>query len=134
MLKLRRQGQMDKAKATLRDLASYVHEVIRDEQLRADLAQAVGHGAEARDRLREDIDAGGIVTRLAADKRLRRKLRETLADLDDASDRLRRKRRHRVRNVLLLVAGAGAIATVIPKVRLWLDQRGADPTEAMPVT
>lgn len=134
MLKLRRQGQLDKAKVTLRDLVSYADEVIRDERLRADISKAIGHGTEAGDRVREDIDAGGIATRLAADKKLRRKLRETLDDLDNASDRLRRKRRHRVRTVLLLIAGAGAIATVIPKARPWLNQGGAKPTEAMSVT
>ena len=130
MIKLRRQGQMEKAKATLRA----AHEVIRDERLRADISKAIGHGAEAGDRVREDIDAEGIAKRLAADKKLRRKLRETLDDLDNASDRLRRKRRHRVRNVLLPIAGVGAIAAVILKARPWLDQGGAKPTEAMPVT
>ena len=94
MLKLKKQSQADRAKVTLRDFASYADKVVRDERLRADILAAVGHGTEAGNRIREDIDAGSIATRLAADRKLRKKLRATLDDLDNASDRLRRKRRH----------------------------------------
>ena len=133
MLKLKKQSQADRAKVTLRDFASYADKVVRDERLRADILAAVGHGTEAGNRIREDIDAGSIATRLAADRKLRKKLRATLDDLDNASDRLRRKRRHYVRNAFLVVAGAGVVAAVIPKARSLVQ--GADrPSEPMPVT
>ena len=132
MLKQKNQSQVDKAKVALRDFASYADKVVRDERLRTDILAAVGHGTEATNRIREDIDAGSIATRLAADRKLRKKLRATLDDLDHASDRLRRKRRHYIRNAFLVLAGAGMVAAIIPKARS-LVQGGADrPTEPMP--
>jgi hypothetical protein len=130
MLKLRRQTQVDKAKETLREVASYADDVIRDERLRADILAAIGHGAEAGERVREDINAGGIANRLADDRKLRRKLRATLDDLDSASDRLRRKRRHYFRNGVLIVAGAGAVAAIFPKARTWIANGRPRPGEA----
>lgn len=134
MLKLRSDTQMDKAKGTLREAVSYADEIIRDERLRTDILAAIGHGSEAGDRIRKDIDDAGIAKRLAADKKLRKKLRQTLDDLDSAGERLRRTERHRVRNVVLIVAGAGAVAAMAPTVRRWLTGTGAEPTGAVPVT
>jgi hypothetical protein len=132
MLTLTRQSQMDKAKETLRDIVSYADEVVRDERLRGDILAAIGHGAEAGDRVRADIDAAGITTRLAADKKLRRKLRATLDDLDNASQRLRRKRRHRIRNIVLVAGAATTVAALMPSARRWLAGRPGEPTrEAM---
>jgi hypothetical protein len=127
MLTLKRQSQMDKAKETLRDVVSYADEVVRDERLRGDILAAIGHGAEAGDRFRADIDAGGITTRLAADKKLRRNLRRALDDLENASDRLRRKRRHRVRNIVLIAAAAGVVAAIVPSARRWFAQAEVEP-------
>lgn len=128
MLTLKRQSQMDKAKETLRDVVSYADEVVRDERLRGDILAAIGHGAEAGDRFRADVDAGGITTRLAADKKLRRNLRRALDDLENASDRLRRKRRHRVRNIVLIAAAAGVVAAIAPSARRWFAQPAVEPT------
>jgi hypothetical protein len=111
---------MDKAKETLRDVISYADEVIRDERLRSDIRAAVGHGAKASDRVKSDIDTGGITTRLARDKKLRKNVRALLDDLDNASERIRRKKGHRSRNVLLIIASAGALLAAIPNVRRWL--------------
>lgn len=120
MLKLRRQTQLDKAKASLREVISYADSVVRDEALRADLLAAVGHGAEMSDRARKDIDANGITKRLANDKKLRKELRAAIDDLEGAGRRLRRKHEHRRRNVILIVAGAGAVAAIVPAARHWL--------------
>ena len=120
MVSLTRDSQMDKAKETLRDVVSYADEVIRDERIRADIRAAVGHGSKASDRVKKDLSAGGITTRLASDKKLRKDLRRMIDDLDSASERIRRKKSHRVRNVLLIVASAGAALAVIPGIRQWL--------------
>jgi hypothetical protein len=144
MLSLTRKSRMDKARETLRDVISYADEVVRDERLRADVRTAVGHGTKASDRVKKDIDAGGITTRLADDKRLRQDLRALLDDLNKASARLRRKKRHRARNVLLIVTSAGAALAVVPNVRRWLSshrsepgsggKRGVGAREAVPLT
>ena len=126
MFSLMRESQMDKAKETLRDVISYADEVMRDERLRADIRAAVGHGANASDRVKMDIDAGSITTRLAGDKKLRKNLRALLDDLDNASERIRRKKGHRARNVLLIVASTGAVLVAIPNIRHWLAPRTSE--------
>jgi len=123
MISLTRETQMDKARGALQDVVSYAHEVVRDERLRADIRAAVGHGATATDRLKKDIADGGITTRLARDKKLRKNLRALLDDLDSAGDRMRRKKGHRARNLLLIVAGTGAVMAAIPGIRQLLAQR-----------
>lgn len=125
MLSLTRETQMDKAKKTLQDVVSYAEEVVRDERLRADLRAAAGHGAKAGERVKKNVDAGGITGRLADDKKLRRNLRAMLDDLESASDRVRAKKRHRLRNLLLIVVGAVALA-LLPKVRLWFSQEPSE--------
>jgi hypothetical protein len=130
MLSLTRETQLDKAKKTLREVVSYADQIARDERLRADIRSAAGHGAKASDRVKKDLDGGGISTRLAADKKLRRNLRAMLDDLDSASDRVRRRNSHRARNVLLMLVGAAAAVLAVPKVRLWLSGRAAEDTSS----
>ena len=128
MLTLTRQTRMDKAKETLGDVVAYADEVIRDERLRKDLLAAIGHGAEAGEQARTSIDADGVTARLAEDKELHKKLRVTLEDLEHAAARLRRKRSHRVRNVVLVAAIAGAAAVVVANARRWFAQGVVEPT------
>ena len=127
MLNLARRSQTDKVKEILREVVSYADQVVRDERLRADIHAAVGHGSKASDRVKRDIDAGGITTRLATDKELRKNLRALLDDLDSASERMRRKKGHRLRNALLIVASAGAVLAAVPNARRWLASRRPEP-------
>src|SRR5262245_24300718 len=114
---------MDKAKRTVNDVVRYVQEVAQDERLRADMNSALTHGSKAGERLQKDIDAGCISHRLASDKKLRRNLRAMLDDLDNATDRVRRKKSHRFRNFLLMVAGVVGVALALPKIRSLLAKR-----------
>jgi hypothetical protein len=91
--------------------------------LRSDVRAAVELGTRAGERVRDDIDSGGIVARLTADKKLRKELRAALDDLDRAAARVRRKRSHKVRNALLVVVGAGAAVAVIPSARRWVSDQ-----------
>jgi hypothetical protein len=86
MLSLTKESQMDKAKRTMQDVVSYAQEGVRDERLRADLQAAIAHGAKASGRVKRDIEAGGVSTRLATDKKLRKNLRAMLDDLEDAGE------------------------------------------------
>jgi hypothetical protein len=131
MLKLRRRNQLDKAKASLREVVSYADSVMRDEALRADLLAAMGHGAQMGDRVRKDVDADGIKKRLAKDRQLRKELRAAIDDLDSAGDRLRQRHDHRRRNVILIVAGAGAVAAMVPAARHWLVDGATGHASAM---
>jgi hypothetical protein len=120
MLGMARRSRTEKVKNALGEAISYTDELIRDERLRAHVRAAVGHGAQATGRVRGDFEAGNVASRLAADKKLRKNIRALLDDLDSAGDRLRRKRRHRARNAVLIVAGTGAAIAVIPNVRRWI--------------
>ena len=128
---------MDKAKRTLQDIVRHAQQVAGDERLRADVGAALAHGSKATDQLKKDIQAGGIYSRLAADKKLRKNLRAMLDDLDAASNRVRRKS-HRLRNVVLMLAGVVASAVAFPKIRARLTERtedfGTGTTESGPVT
>ena len=66
-----------------------------------------------------------MYTRLAEDKKLRKNVRAMLDDLDNAGERLRRKETHRLRNIVLALAGIAAAVVAVPKVRAWIG--GEDP-------
>ena len=68
MLTRSKDSQTDKAKRTMQDVVRYAQQVARDESLRADVSAALAHGSKASDQLKKDIQAGGIYSRLAADK------------------------------------------------------------------
>lgn len=126
MLTRTRDTQIDKAKRTMRDMVEYAQEVARDERLRADVRAALAHGSKAGDQLKKEIQAGGTYSTLAANKKLRKNLRAMLDDLDDAGNRMRRGRRHRARNAVLVVTGAVAAALAFPRVRPWLEEQASD--------
>lgn len=123
MLGMTKETRAEKAKRTTQDVVSYLQEIVRDERLRADMKAAIDHGAEASNRVKKAIATDGVTTRLAADRKLRRNLRAMLDDLDDAGGRMRRKKTHRVRNVLIMLAGGVAAFLAAPKVRPWLTER-----------
>ncbi len=137
MLTRSKNTQMDKAKRTLQDIVRHAQQVAGDERLRADVGAALAHGSKATDQLKKDIQAGGIYSRLAADKKLRKNLRAMLDDLDAAGNRVRRKS-HRLRNLVLMLAGVVASAVAFPKIRARLTERTEDfstgTTESGPVT
>ena len=138
MLIRTKESQMEKAKNTLRDFVSQAQQVARDERLRADMRAALDQGTKASDRVKKDLDVGGISTRLAADKKLRKNLRAMLDDLDDAGNRMRRKS-HRARNAVLVLVGAVTAAVAFPRVQPWLKERTSDlfgtgSSETEPVT
>lgn len=126
MLGITQESRTEKAKRTTQDVVSHLREIVRDERLRADMRAAIDHGAEASNRVKKAIEADGMTTRLAADRKLRKNLRAMLDDLDDAGDRMRRKKTHRVRNVLVMLAGGVAALLALPKIRLWLTERTSD--------
>jgi len=126
MLGRTKESQMDRATNMMRDVLKYTQETAQDQRLRADLRAALNHGSKASDQLKKDIRAGSIYTRLAADKNLRKNLRAMLDDLDDAGRRMRRGRSHRIRNALVVLAGAVAAALAFPRVRPWIEERASD--------
>ena len=129
MLGVKKRTQMDRMKEAVREAVAYIDEVAGDERLRADLRSAMNHGGEARDRVRKDMATDGLTTRIANDRKLRRKVRAMLDDLDSAGDRLRRRERHRLRNGLLVLGGTGALAAAILSARRRIADRTSGRTD-----
>ena len=126
MLGRTKESQIEKTTNMMRDVVKYAHEVAQDQRLRSDVRAALNHGSTASERLKKDIHAGNIYTRLASDKKLRKNLRAMLDDLDNAGSRMRRKRSHRIRNAVLVIAGAVGAALAFPRVRPWLEEQASD--------
>ena len=131
MLHVKRRSQMDKVKEAVRDAVAYVDEIAGDERLRADLRAAIAHGKEARRQVGKDVAAGTVATRLAHDPKLRRNVRAMLDDLDSASERMRRRKTHRLRNSLLVVGSVAAALAVGPDIRRWIADRMPGESEAL---
>jgi hypothetical protein len=117
-----RQSRMEKVRDALAEAVAYADDLVQDKRLRSQVRSAVDHGALVTKRLRHEIGAGNIGS-LAADKKLRKDLHALLDHLERASDRVRRKQSHRIRNALLIVAGTGAAVAVAPNARRWVADR-----------
>lgn len=94
---------------TGKDLAA---QLARDSKFRKQIVSAVTHGNAARRRARSRIGFAAAVASLASDRRLRAELDEMAHELKHAWSRVERKRSHRIRNTVFVVAGLGAAAAV----------------------
>jgi len=134
MFRLRRKTRTERVTEVLKDAASYTDRLVRDRRLRADLRSAMNHGARATTLVRRDVRNPRSASRLAGDARLRKSLRAAVDDLDRAAGRIGRKRKtHRVRNVLILVGGTGAAVAGATKGRQLLQTHGSSGELATPV-
>jgi uncharacterized membrane protein len=97
----------------------------QDKKFRRELMAAIGHGAGARRRAARQIGLTAVVSRIAADKELRRQLLEMTRNVQNAWTRVEKKRSHRLRNTLIVLGagGAAAAAASIPQVRSRLSRR-----------
>jgi uncharacterized membrane protein len=90
----------------------------RDKKFRKELISAIGHGAGARRRAARQIGLTAFAARIAADKELKRQLRQMTRNVQKAWTRVEKKRTHRLRNSLILLgAGGAAAAAAVPQVR-----------------
>jgi uncharacterized membrane protein len=108
----------------------------RDKRFRKQLLSAVGHGATARQRAASRIGFVSAVHRLGADKELRSELRQMSQNLKNAVTRAEKKRSHKLRNFLIVVAGIGAAAAAVaPQARKKLTKlSGVVGGDSMPRT
>jgi uncharacterized membrane protein len=102
----------------------------QDKKFRKQLLSAIGHGAVARRRVASGIGLVAAVSRLSADQKLRRELREMTENLQRAVTRAEQKRSHRLRNSLIIVGVGGAVVALPQSRRLFakLVGHGSSPS------
>ena len=97
----------------------------KDKKFRKQLLSAVGHGTIAKRRAQKRIGFFAAATRLAADPKLKIELRKMTQHLDKAWGRVEKKRSHKLRNFLIVVAGIGAaVAAAAPHTRKKVSKLG----------
>ena len=102
--------QIIKEKAT--DTAELAAALVKDKKFRQQIASAVAHATVARRRAKRQFALTSAISRLNGDPRLRREVHEMVNSLDKAFARFEKKRSHKLRNSLLVVAGVGGAAAV----------------------
>ena len=120
MFGLNRERRADKVSEALKTAASFADDVLRDSKLHGDIRSAADHSSVVAARVQKDLGSFALVTRLIEDKKLRKHLKALIEDLDSAGARIRGKRTHRLRNVLLF-AGVGSLVVAVPDVRRWFS-------------
>jgi uncharacterized membrane protein len=100
-------------------LKRYGGDVVADEKLRERLLAALAAGVGAQRRATRQTGVTGTVRRLAGDPVLRAQLTQMLLQLQKARQRVERRRSHKLRNSVLVLAGFGAAsaAVAVPAVR-----------------
>src|SRR2546423_12748316 len=107
--------------ATATDFAS---SLAKDRKFRKELISAITHGTVARRRAARKIGFPAAIGRLTSDPKLKRELNKVVKSLEKAWARVEKKRSHKLRNTLLVVARAGgAVAAALP-----LRKRGTGTT------
>jgi hypothetical protein len=124
------------ASDALDGVSPYVDQLVHDEKLRRRLAAAITAGAAARSRAKKQTGLLGLATRLATDPVLRAQLGEATSQLQKANSRLKKHKSHKVRNTVLLLAGAGAVIAALPSLRETVMSKlgGGDSVDDAPQT
>src|SRR5215207_4604878 len=104
-------------------LSGYVDPLTKDEKLRRRLAAALAAGLAARQQARRQAGLTGVATRLGSDPVLRAQLVEVASQLQGAQKRMKKARRHRVRNAFLFMTGVGLIVAAVPSLRSAVSAR-----------
>jgi hypothetical protein len=86
---------------------------VKDRRFRKQVASAVAHATVARRRAKRKFGLAAAVRRLNADPVLRREVRAAVTSLEKALGRVEKKRSHKLRNSLLVVAGVGGAAAAV---------------------
>ena len=101
------------------EVSGYGSELVEDEKLRRRLVAALAAGAAVRRRAKRQAGVLGFARRLAEDPVLRAQLMEMFVQLQKARRRVERRRSHKLRNSVFLLAGFGAASAAVsmPSVR-----------------
>jgi hypothetical protein len=95
----------------------YIDQLVHDDKLRERLYAAITAGAAARKRARRQVGLLGLATRLGSDPVLRSQVAEAVSQLQKAKGRIEKNRSHKLRNIMLLLTGAGLVVAAVPSLR-----------------
>jgi hypothetical protein len=122
---------MAKTKDKVSDAAStvkpYVDRALHDEELRESVRNAYESARTIYNELIGKRGVTGVAARVATDKDIQDELRQTVAELRRAADRVQGRQEHKSRNGGLLVVGIalGILFNPVtgPSTRKWLSDR-----------
>jgi hypothetical protein len=101
-----------------RSVWPYARQLQEDEKLRRNLFAALAAGLAAWERITQLTRLSRRTAELVADPVFRREFHDAVRQLEEAQKRIEHARSHRLRNTLLVVAGAGAVATALKSVHI----------------
>jgi uncharacterized membrane protein len=113
----RKKGVSEAAGDALESVSPYADQLTHDEKFRQMLFTALAAGVAARRRAKRQAGLVGLAGRLGSDPVLRAQIGETLVQLQKAGGRVKKRRSHKTRNVLLFLTGAGAVVAAAPGLR-----------------
>jgi uncharacterized membrane protein len=101
------------------EATTYGGEVLKDKKARKRLAAAAAAGLAARRRAKRQTGAAGLLRRLVEDPVFRAEVVTVVVSLQQVWQRVERRRSHKLRNLMLILGGAGAATAVVavPTVR-----------------
>jgi uncharacterized membrane protein len=105
--------------------ADFATALAKDQKFRKQLLSAMGHGAVAQKRAAHKISLIATAGRLTRDPKLKREVRKMTQSLEKAWSRVERKRSHKLRNSLFIVAGVGVGGAAVAAMKA---RKGALPT------
>jgi hypothetical protein len=120
-------------KEKIAEVKPYVERAVKDEELRENVLAAFAAAREVYNDLIGDRGVTEIASRVASDKDIQDKLKETVEELRHAADRLQGKEDHTARNGMLLLTGItlGILFNPVTgaQTRQWLKEKVFGPEE-----
>ena len=114
----------DKVSGAASNVKPYVERAVNDAELRENVKAAFTAARDVYDELLGNRGVTTVATRVATDKDIQDKLKETLDELRTAADRVQGKKQHSGSNATLLIAGIalGILFNPVtgPATRKWL--------------
>jgi gas vesicle protein len=95
----------DKLMKSTGNARPYIERALTDEELRQNVRNAFESAREVYNELIGPRSAVKVGTRVATDKEIQDRLKEAIAELREAADRVQGKKEHGARNTLLLLTG-----------------------------
>jgi hypothetical protein len=105
----------------------YIERAITDEEVRQNVRNAFESAREVYNELLGGRGPVKLGARVASDKEIQDRLKEAIADLREAAERVQGKKEHNARNTLLLLTGIALGALYNPwfgsQTRKWLSDK-----------